>query len=189
VSPRDVAVEVVEREDLDAVVDGVLDVYAAAFAEPPYNQPVEGAATFRDVLVTRHAPRDGFLCVVAQTGASIVGFGYGTTTRPGNWWHDAITPAFSSSLRERWLSDAWALGELAVEPGRQGQGIGTALHKVLFERVPHPTAVAQVRSEAPALRFYETRGWTQLTSDFVHRGGRHRVTIVGLDLEARRTSA
>ncbi len=184
----DVALQVVEREQLEAVVDGILDVYAAAFAAPPYSQPLESAAKFGDVLVARHAPREGFRCVVARTDASIVGFGYGTTSRPGNWWHDAISPALPSSLRERWLGDAWALAELAVEPRGQGQGIGSALHTALLERVRHPTAVAQVRCEAPALRFYEKHGWTQLVSGFVRRGGGHPVAIIGLDLEARLTA-
>ena len=183
-----VALEVIEREQLEAVVDGILGVYAAAFAAPPYHQPVESAARFREVLVARHAPREGFRCVVARAGASIVGFGYGTRTRPGNWWHDAISPALSSSTRDRWLSDAWALAELAVEPGRQGQGIGSALHTALFEHVPNATAVAQVRQEAPALRFYMRSGWTELASDFVRRGGQHPVVIIGLDLDSRRSA-
>ena len=179
--------EVVDRDGLEPFLDGVLEVYAAAFSAPPYNQPPEGAARFRDVLVDRHAPREGFRCALARAGASVVAFGYGTTTRPGSWWHDAISPALAASGTERWLRDAFALAELAVEPSRQGEGIGSAVHDALLDHLPHTTAVAQVRAAAPALRFYEKHGWTRLVSDFLHRGSRHPVIVIGLELDGRRT--
>ncbi|MDQ4047904.1 MAG: GNAT family N-acetyltransferase [Actinomycetota bacterium] len=178
----DLTLELVHRDQLEAVVDGMLRVYAAAFAAPPYNHRPEGAARFKDVLMARHAPLEGFRCLVARVGGSIVAFTYGTTTRPGNWWHDAISPALGHEARDRWLRDAFALAELAVEPGRQGQGIGSALHDAVLAGVSHETAVAQVRADARALRFYERHGWHKLISGFLHRGSRHPVVIIGLAL-------
>ena len=70
------------------MTDGLADVYAEAFAEPPHCEPPDAAVRFRQSLA-RHAALPGFRAAAAwAAGAHLVGFGYGHTRRPGQWWHE-----------------------------------------------------------------------------------------------------
>lgn len=107
--------------DLGADVDDLVVVYAAATS--PNGQDVRAR---REVML-RHARAPDAVGVLAVVDGGLVGFCYGTRSQPGQWWHDHVNAAVSSTDRDRWLRDAFVICELAVHPDHQGAGIGTEL--------------------------------------------------------------
>lgn len=174
-------------KEVELEEDQLLSVYRAAFALPPHNETEDDVLRFRDQL-SRHVLRTGFRCVVARDShtASIVGFAYGYTSAPGQWWRDIVAPALEPQIAEKWLTDCFEFVELAVMPSAQGRGIGGRLHDQLLNGLPHLTAILSTfQEEAPALRLYLKRGWIVLCRDFVFPNGTRPCVIMGYDLNYR----
>src|SRR3954452_1483189 len=129
------SIEIVTIGEIDVgpLRDAILQVYEAAFGAPPYFEGPDGVARFAETL-PRHAARFGFRCCIAreEAGGSLWGFGYGYTSAPGQWWYDAVAPAFPPDMRERWLGSTFEVVELAVLPAVQGRGIGGRLLDALL---------------------------------------------------------
>ena len=71
---------------------------------------------------------DGFACRAAVVDDdTLVGFGYGYTTAPGQWWHDLVRKALDDETAAEWLHDAFELSELHMLPEFQGGGTGREL--------------------------------------------------------------
>jgi len=150
------------------MADGLADVYAEAFAAPPHREPPEAAVRFRESLA-RHAALPGFRAAAAwAAGADLVGFGYGHTSLPGQWWHDRAAGALAPEKAARWLDGPFVVVDLAVRPRSQRQGIGSRLHDLLLEHLPHAAAVLSARQDdAGAQRLYHGRGWQEIGRDIV----------------------
>ena len=117
------------------MTDALADVYAEAFATPPHHEPPGAADRFRDSLA-RHARLPGFRAAVAWArGADLVGFGYGHTSLPGQWWHDRAAAALPPEART-WLDEPFVIVVLAVRPRMRRQGIG-GLHGIQSTVVAH----------------------------------------------------
>ncbi len=160
-------------------------VYLAAFSLPPYREGEPDVVRFRESFA-RHVRRPGFRIIVAKDEEQVVGFGYGYTSAPGQWWRDTVDAALGKENSKKWLSDAFELVELAVLPSKQGQGIGGRIHDELLKGSPQHTAVLSTyQTETPALRLYRKRGWVTLLSNFFFPGAGHAFLIMGLDLRAR----
>jgi GNAT superfamily N-acetyltransferase len=122
--------------DLLRRIDDVISVYGAAMG---YH---------RDLLETRrsyvagHVQRHGFRAV-ATLGAddTLLGFGYGYTSGPGQWWHDQVRSALRREARKLWLTDCLEVVELHVRPDAQGHGIGHRQLGALLSGAPHRTAL------------------------------------------------
>ncbi len=167
-------------------LDGQMQrVYLAAFSLPPYREGETDVVRFRESLM-RHNRRDGFSCVIAKDDEhGVVGFGYGYTSKPGQWWRDVVEEGLGKEKGKNWLSDAFELVELAVLPAKQGQGIGGRIHDELLRGLPNRTAVLSTfQAESPALKLYRKRGWITLLWDFVFPGAPRPILIMGLDLRA-----
>jgi ribosomal protein S18 acetylase RimI-like enzyme len=149
------------------MADALADVYAEAFATEPHNEPPEAAGRFRDALA-RHARLPGFRAAVAwAAGADLVGFGYGHTSLPGQWWHDRAAAALAPEARG-WLEEPFVIVDLAVRPRCRRRGIGGALLDLLVEGQPHARAVLSARGDdAGAQRLYHARGWQEIGRDLV----------------------
>jgi len=155
--------------EVEQAKDKIVAVYAAAFEGPPYNRTVEVAIDFADTL-PRHARREAFRMIAARDdrAGQIVGFGYGYTAMPGQWWHDLVAQVMSAEQRERWLSDAFELTELAVLPEYQGYGIGGRVHDLLLEALTQRTAVlSTIRQDTSAYRLYRKRDWGTLLDNMM----------------------
>jgi GNAT superfamily N-acetyltransferase len=178
-----VEIDTFGTDDLPAVQDAIVRVYAAAFGEPPYLEGPEGVAHFAETL-PRHAARAGFRCCVARAegGPALLGFGYGYTSAPGQWWYDAVAPALPPDERAYWLANTFEVVELAVLPAMQGQGIGGRLLDALLTGLPQRTAVLSTKPGAPAYGFYRRRGWVPLLEKYVFPGGAIPIAILGRDL-------
>ena len=168
--------------EMETVRDRILYIYGRAFAEPPYSRSESDVEAF-SMTLGRHTVRKDFRCCIAREDGRIVGFTYGYTTEPGQWWHDIVARAMDAVTVEEWLTGSFEFVELAVLPEAQGRGIGGRLHDALLEGLPHDKAVLSThQSETPAFRLYRKRGWTVLVRDVMFPGLTTPYVIMGLDL-------
>ncbi len=182
-----VVIRRIERDEVLRLQDQIVDVYADAFGPPPYSRGPGHAASFRESLA-RHAGRAGFRCVVAlDAHGAVLGFTYGYTGAPGQWWTDCVRAGMPPALAARWMDGHFELVELAVRPEAQGRGIGARLHDTLLEGLPHRTALlSTIEAETRALHLYRRRGWVVLLTHFFFPNVPEPYLILGLDLAARR---
>jgi ribosomal protein S18 acetylase RimI-like enzyme len=138
----------------------VVEVYRAAFGQPPYHEDEDAVARFRDEQLPAHADREGFRCVLTREEGRVVGFAYGYTGRRGQWWTDYVAERVPQEVAQAWLDGHFEFVELAVHPDHQGRGIGSALHDALLTDLPHERALLSTwRQDTPARRLYLNRGW------------------------------
>ncbi|HZC25892.1 MAG TPA: GNAT family N-acetyltransferase [Actinopolymorphaceae bacterium] len=159
------ALELLETVDqIHAVRTEVADVYGAAFGAAEYAAAGVDAAAFRDEQLPRHAERAGFRLVLARTAAGPVGFAYGYTGGPGQWWTERIRERIPAELAAEWLDGHFEFVELGVVPGAQRQGIGSAVHDALLDGLPHDRALLTtwMDDSRPARRLYRRKGWLAL---------------------------
>jgi ribosomal protein S18 acetylase RimI-like enzyme len=178
------------QPDLAPIKDQIVRVYGTAFAAPPYRRTDGHARQFAHSL-EYHAVRPGFRMVVARDGADgpVVGFTYGYTGAPGQWWHDTVAAAMSRQAAARWLGDYFELVERAVDPPAQGHHTGSRLHDTLLDGLPHRTAaLSTMDTETTALHLYERRGWIALVPSMYFPNVAEPYRILGLDLRPAATT-
>ncbi|WP_245536863.1 MULTISPECIES: GNAT family N-acetyltransferase [Thermomonospora] len=167
----------------------ILQVYAAAM-NPPRDQ-LPG----RYSIMERHATYPRFRALVAETrrpflrGATILGFAYGFHGAPGQWWHDVVrqglTEAGGPQFAAEWLSDAFEVAELHVDPAHQGRGVGRTLLTRLCAGRSERTVVLSTLARDPetrARRLYRSVGMIDLLPDFEFPGGGPRYAVMGARL-------
>ncbi|MGH3088400.1 MAG: GNAT family N-acetyltransferase [Rubrobacteraceae bacterium] len=176
-----------DRRTLERFEARIVEVYGAAFSEPPYSQGEDGVRNVANRL-PRHARNAGFRCLVAEENDQVLGFVYGYTDEPGGWWHEQVAPSMEAAGLERWLRNAFALTELAVAPQARGRGVGGRLHDTLLDSLPHRRSLLSTHQEKTVARkLYDKRGWIVLLDGFVYPAGGDAVVIMGLDLSSHRT--
>lgn len=171
-------------EDIEAQEAQIHDVYRQAFAAPPYNNTEEGVRGFAQTLA-HHIQRDGLSFYTARDEEvdRLVGFTYGYTSHPGQWWHDTIASAMTSTMAQEWFSYTLELVELAVIPDAQGYGLGGQLHDALLRDVPHRTALLSTYDgETRGMQLYRKRGWLPLLPHYYFPGGEKPMVIMGKQL-------
>lgn len=142
----------------------IVQVYAAAFAQPPYNRTAAEVHLFRSSF-SEHRYRAGFRFVGAldQDGRELIGFAYGYTCAGGQWWYERVKAAAGPDFAPAWLNGSFQVAEVAVQPDWQGHGVGGQVFDQLIENLPHPRAVlSTIDQDTPASRLYERRGWQVL---------------------------
>ncbi|MBZ9536266.1 GNAT family N-acetyltransferase [Cytobacillus oceanisediminis] len=60
-----------------------------------------------------------------------IGFSYGYTSLPGQFYHELLAKEFNSEEYHNWLQDCFEVVELAVHPSYRKQGFG----KMLIEKL------------------------------------------------------
>jgi ribosomal protein S18 acetylase RimI-like enzyme len=156
------------QECLDAQ-DAIAGVYGAAFAQPPYRRNESDVRAFQRSFVT-HLDQQDFRLVGAfdPTTEALLGFAYGRTAAPGQWWHDVVIGPLTVAGLDDWLVDSLNLVELAVKPAAQGLGIGSALHDALLAHATHYRAVLSTQDcETQAMKLYRRRSWQILLTNFM----------------------
>src|SRR6185437_6347639 len=92
-----------------------------------------GSGSQRGVHMLRHAKLSHFRCRLAlDAHGDMLGFGYGYTSLPGQWWHDLVRRAVREDA-DYWLREAFELSELHVRPDVQGHGIGERMLRSLAD--------------------------------------------------------
>lgn len=117
-----------------------------------------------DERLPRHVGRDDFVFLAARDHGSVVGFGYGYTGEPGQWWTDNVSRALTPAQRAAWLDPPhFEIVELHVRPSHQRGGIGSRLLAQLLTLQPHDRALLSTqRSSRKARDFYAKNEWEEL---------------------------
>lgn len=160
-----------------AAFDGAVECYRRIWGR-------DGQATFRE-----HAEYPGYRGVVAVEEGAVVGYAYGYTTEPGQYYHEALRAVLPRSTYGRWLADCFELVELGVVSEARGRGLGGRLHDALLRGLPHATSVLTTGVDnEPARTLYESRGWEALFEPFDPEGGEPMV-VYGLARSPRASDA
>lgn len=161
---------------LAARVKEAMGIYTQAMN---YNS---SAGAHRGVTTRWHTGHEGFACRAALTPDNVlVGFGYGYTTKPGQWWHDLVRRAISPQTQ--WLEDAFELSEIHVLPDYQGTGIGRELLVSLTADLPHRHVLLSTPDrDTRAFRLYRHLGFVDLARDYLFPGDARPFAVLGARL-------
>lgn len=167
----------VRRPDLRARLDEAMAIYVTAMGYPA------SSGAQRGTHLLRHAGFDSFRCRAALTAeGKMLGFGYGYTSLPGQWWHDLVLRAISGDT-EHWLGNAFELSELHVMPAAQGTGLGERLLRSLADGLPHRTMVLSTpEGENRAWRLYRRLGFYDLARNHLFPGDHRPFGVLGARL-------
>ena len=162
---------------LSARVKEAMAIYTLAMN---YNS---GAGAHRGVTTRWHTSHEGFACRAALTpNDELVGFGYGYTTKPGQWWHDLVRRAISP-LGDDWLEDGFELSEIHVLPDYQGSGIGRELLLSLTANLPHRSVLLSTPDrDTRAFRLYRHLGFVDLARNYLFPGDSRPFAVLGARL-------
>ena len=166
------------KRDLTRRLDDVITVYGQAMG---YSA---------DLLITRrgyiasHVHRRGFRSVASLDGrGTLLGFGYGYTSEPGQWWHDQVRRAIPPALREAWLADCFEVVELHVRPEAQGHGLGAAQLRTLLGMAATSTTLLSTpeaeEATSRAWRLYRRFGYVDVVRDFSFPGDQRPFAVLG----------
>ena len=166
-------------QQFSARLDEAMAIYATAMHYPRHT------GTQRGVSARKHTGIDGFACRAAldETGR-LIGFGYGYTTMPGQWWHDLVRRALDRRAANDWLADAFELSELHVLPGHQGGGVGRRLLTSLAAGIPHAAMVLSTPdTDTRAFRLYRDLGFQDLARNYLFPGDSRPFAVLGVRLQ------
>jgi ribosomal protein S18 acetylase RimI-like enzyme len=161
-----------------ARVDEAMDIYVRAMQYPGYT------GSQRAVTARRHTANEGFACRAAlDADDTLIGFGYGYTTRPGQWWHDLVNKALTREAAANWLTQSFELSELHVLPEYQGQGIGRQLLASLATGLPHRAMLLSTPdAETRAFHLYRDVGFVDLARHYLFPGDSRPFAVLGVRL-------
>lgn len=161
-----------------ARIDEAMGIYVRAMRYPVHT------GTQRAVSARKHTALDGFACRVAlDSDDRLIGFGYGYTTRSGQWWHDLVRRALVREHTDDWLDDAFELSELHVLPDGQGAGIGRELLTVLAGGLPHAAMLLSTPdADTRAFRLYRNLGFADLARNYLFPGDGRPFAVLGARL-------
>jgi len=167
-----------ERAEFVARVREAMTIYAEAMGYSP--SVVDNRAGY----ASGHADRPGFRAVAAvDLDGVLLGFGYGYTTEPGQWWHDQVVGAVDREAEEQWLRGGLELCELHVTPTRQGVGLGRTILLRLLEDAPHPAVLLSTpEGDTRAWRLYRSLGFVDLARRHLFPGDSRPFAVLGARL-------
>ena len=178
--------EIIVRQpaDLAPYVDDIVGVYDRAFREPPYNHNAIAADNFRGILPT-HLTYPDFEAILLYEAGRLLGFVYGHTNAPDQWWYRQIAPSLSSTVRRDVFDGAWVVVELAVDPAARRRGFGRQLLAATMDRKPNRWAVlTTMDADSAAVHLYAQAGFQPLLSQFVFPEGLGRWLVLARDLSS-----
>jgi ribosomal protein S18 acetylase RimI-like enzyme len=167
----------VPAAELEGLVYEAMAIYVAAMGYQP------GAGRQRAVHALKHAENAAFRFRAAiNHHGRLIGFGYGYTSVPGQWWHDLVRKAVGRSS-DYWLADAFELSELHVSPNSQGHGAGERILRSLSDELPHRTMVLSTpEGDNRAWRLYRRTGFVDLARNHLFPGDHRPFGVLGSHL-------
>lgn len=162
---------------LPDVIGEAMAIYVAAMGYAP----ITGKQRASHVLA--HAHYDSFRFRAAVNEHSrLIGFGYGYTSSPGQWWNDLVRRAVGRQ-RASWLDHAFELSELHVSPASQGARVGESLLLSLADGLPHRTMVLSTpEGDNRAWRLYRRMGFVDLARHHLFPGDHRPFGVLGAAL-------
>jgi ribosomal protein S18 acetylase RimI-like enzyme len=148
-------------------VDGAATTADGALLWPVYRSVFDDHPTFaawRDAVWERHRVRDGFRLARAYDDEALVGFAYGYTGHPGQWWTDHARAVLAADVADAWLGGHFELVSIGVLADARGTGTGRRLLRAVVEGLPHRRLLLMTTADAadPARRLYASEGWRVL---------------------------
>jgi ribosomal protein S18 acetylase RimI-like enzyme len=127
-----------------------------------------------------HAAYPGFRGLVAlDDGGAVVGFAYGATDRPGQWWHEQIAPILGPERTARNLADSFVVIELAVLAAHRRHGLGRRLMRALLTDLPNAQATLSTQVNNVAARaLYTDLGFIPLLEPLIFAGNAEPYVIL-----------
>ncbi len=101
------AAEVSAREVIDSSGD-LVEIYRAAFSQPPWNEEPSRVDMFRRHIPT-YAGREDFRAVFARDDEDIVGFALGARLNSEAWWRADVAARLTDEQIREWLDDCYEL--------------------------------------------------------------------------------
>lgn len=146
-----------------------VELYASTWGHPV------GTAT---AFIERYAKHPGFQGRIAFADDQVVGMGFGSNGRPGNWWYDKVDEVCG---RAGVLHDAWVLVELCVHSDYRNRGIGSILMASLFDSVEQPHILLSTQmTNQDAQRLYVRHGFTYLHPGMAFAHGQPLYAVMAL---------
>lgn len=163
------------------------EVYADAFAEPPYRGTVAQAREWAAERLVQHLGYPAFGLATAEREGRVLGFGYGLLGADDQWFTQTVRARASAAVAQGWLGGHGELVELAIRSEARGVGLGGRLHDAVVDHLRHAGArnallVADIGA-APARALYVSRGWHDVAE--LTEGSR----LMGLRLAGDRSGA
>ncbi|RLL48283.1 N-acetyltransferase [Oceanobacillus piezotolerans] len=142
----------------DPDLEEIGELYCIAFLNKNFSLEDKEKAI---ININKHADYEGFKGLKAiNTLGNIVGFSYGYTSIPKQFYREKIANQLSEIEIHTWLNNSFEFVELAVSPSYKRLGIASRLHDTLLEMIDHRTAVLTTNvNNLPAINLYRKKGW------------------------------
>lgn len=136
----------------------VWPAYDAVFGDHPDRD------AWREAVWDKHRARNGFRLARALDGDALVGFAYGYTGDPGQWWTDNARTVLPPDVADEWLGGHFELVSIGVLDIARRNGVGRELMHRLLDGLPHQRMLLMTTADAtdPARRLYASEGWRVL---------------------------
>jgi len=177
---RELATRIVPwgAKDLTRRLDDVIDVYGQAMG---YSEDL--LATRRGYIAS-HVHRRGFRAIASlDTAGTLLGFGYGYMSEPGQWWHDQVRGGIPPERRDAWLANCFEVVELHVRPSAQGHGLGAGQLRALLAMTTAVTTLLSTpeadESTSRAWRLYRRFGYVDVIRNFFFPGDQRPFAVLG----------
>jgi GNAT superfamily N-acetyltransferase len=137
-----------------AMLDDLTDLYVEIHSgSPEYDYPMYDRANFIS-RTSSQAKKVGFELTSALSNGTLVGFSFGYTLSPGQWWSNSAPPP-----QDVLESTKFAVIELDVRESHRKQGVGGKLLEKLLEDRPENYATLAAIPGSLAHGMYVRRGW------------------------------
>lgn len=129
----------------------------------------------------KHSNYKGFRgYVINSVEGDIIGFSYGYTSSPGQYYHDLISNELSQIEYDKWLVDCFEFVEFAVHPLYRNQGYGKLLINELLRGVKNRTVVLTTQSNNQSVHnLYQGLGWSVIKESFIPENNDNTYSIMG----------
>jgi len=167
--------------DLTRRLDDVIAVYGNAMG---YSADL--LATRRGYIASHVHRRDFRAIASLDNRGTLLGFGYGYLSEPGQWWHDQVHGALRREERVRWLTDCFEVVELHVSPAAQGHGLGAAQLRALLSMSHAATTLLSTpeadEATSRAWRLYRRFQYLDVVRNFRFPGDTRPFAVLGRTL-------
>lgn len=168
-------IETWTARDLESRVDEAMAIYVAAMHYPDHAGRARGRAMRGQLSYPAFAAR-----AALDPNGVLLGFCYGYTSEPGQWWHDLVRRAISRPVARHWLDAAFELSELHVRPEAQGHGLGQALLTSLGPGLTqHAMLLSTPEGDTRAFRLYRRMGFVDLARKHLFPGDGRPFAVLG----------
>lgn len=134
--------------------------------------------------ILKHSTYEGFRGFVILTEEDkLIGFAYGYTSLPGQYYHELLAKELNEEEYKLWLQDCFEFVELAVHPSFRKEGYGKMLITKLLEDVNNKTTILTTQMDNTSARsLYESLQWKVLKAPFYPGNSKESYVIMGKEI-------